>query len=74
MNKYYGWWCPWCSTWVDKKDTEVRDGQRFHKDCDNVVDRRQSNKPVVPTPPDADVVAEQEAYHKSLADFARDAK
>ena len=74
MSKFYGWWCPWCSTWVADKDIEVRDGQRFHKDCDNVVDRRQSSVPIQTAPPTKEVLKQQKENRKSVEAFIREAQ
>ena len=70
--KTFGWWCPWCSTWVDVKDTYVQDGQRFHSHCDNVVDKRQQLVPMKPSPPTLEVQASHARHAKMLGDFMRD--
>jgi hypothetical protein len=71
MAKKFGWWCPWCSTWVDVKDTYVQDGQRWHTYCDNVVDKRQQLVPMKPSPPTPEVQADHARHAKMLRDFMR---
>ena len=73
MKRYFGFWCPWCSTWVDKKDIEVRDGMRFHVDCDNVVDRRSSTVPIQPAPPTKEVLRSHKEHQRMVEDFVREA-
>lgn len=73
--KTFGWWCAWCSTWVDVKDTTMEDGQRFH-DCGNVVEKRVSHNafPMKPVPVSADWKKKQVANRKSLNDFMKAAR
>jgi len=73
MKRYFGNWCAWCAMWVDNKDTEARDGQKFHLDCGNVVDRRSSLKPIVIEPPSPEVLEAHEAHRKMVAEFAQEA-
>lgn len=73
MVKYtYGWWCPWCSTWVDfKSDTHEQDGQRLHNGCGNVVDRRKQDVPTKPSPPSPEVLAAHRRHRQMVEDFMR---
>ena len=72
MNKrYYGYWCAWCSTWVDRKDIQDDDGHRTHKDCGYVVDRRLSNKPIVCSPPTPEVRDSHQAHQQMMNEFIR---
>lgn len=70
MKKYKGWWCPWCSTWVDgKKDVAHCDDQLIHTVCGNVVEIGKSDVPIIPTPPTKEVLKAQAEYQKMLSDW-----
>lgn len=72
-KRYSGWWCPWCAVWVDEKNLYQETGDEEHpnhSECGNAVDRRTSDRPVVPTPPSKDVLVQQARYKKMVKDFS----
>ena len=73
VRRYRGWWCPWCSTWVDKKDIDVIGGSNLHSECGYTVERRTSDRPVVPSPPSPEVKAAQARHAQMVSDFIREA-
>ena len=70
-KRYYGYWCSWCSTWVDKKDIQEDDGVRRHKDCGEVVDRRLSDEPIVCSSPTPEVKASHQAHQEMMNEFIK---